>query len=738
MNAQVIQFPAADPLDNVPGALCDLRGWLVWELTDDGRKVPYYVSGERRSGEQGSPEDREKLSTFEEARARFRRGGFTGIGLAMLPDWHVTALDFDDCVTDGVVHQDVQRLVTGTYAELSPSGKGVRAFMRGQLAGADKSAAGLAEHGFKFECYPVKQFVTVTGNAINWTDADELGGSSLCDLTDAVREHAALRFPKREEREESDGVDDKPHALTAEDVREMLTHIADNIDRDSWCKVCWAAERATLTSKDGTLTHGAVLDLVDEWSRRDKPESYQGRRDVEKKMLEALKRDDGYNVGTLWNLAKAGGWEPSAEQIQRRFPGSGPATDDEFTDYSQAEPTGEATSRKPDPLRFQPLAEFTGRPFPRWLIKGLLPECDVGMVYGASGSGKSFLCWDIACSLSRGVAEWGGKRAQLTKCGWIAAEAVGSVGPRAQAYAMHHKLPAESLQVPVLAAVPDLGNPKHVERIIAGVKEHGIQLLFIDTLAAVRGERDENSAEMQVVMNGARDIRNSTGATVIVIHHAGKDATKGARGSSAIRATVDVEWEVERQDEVRNVTITKQRDGRDGQAFAYKLVPLTIGYDEDGDSVTSCVIEHCEPVKKNKPPKLGHVQQIVMDVLQSEFGSVPTEELVKAVVERMVHDESSGRDLRKHHALRAINGLVDRRLINIVNGNLIALALPPTGRIEPSKSRGPATDDEFVDYSQIPASDSYEPLNEPTLGPEGADPLKEGLLRGEQPSASCR
>jgi hypothetical protein len=705
MNAQLIQFPGADPLDNVPGALCNLRGWLVWRLTDDGSKVPYYVSGERRSGVQGSAEDRAKLATFDAARSRFKRGGYTGVGLAMLPDWHMVALDFDDCVTDGVVHPEVLKLVEGTYAELSPSGTGVRAFMRGMLAGADKSADGLAAHGFRFEAYPVKQFVTVTGNQINRTDVDELAGAMVGDLSDAVREHAAQRFPKPGERDTSASTG-KPHTLTADDVREMLERIADNLDRDIWCRVCWAAERAALTSKDGALTHDAVLDVVDEWSRRGNPESYKGRQDVARKMREARKRKDGYGVGSLVTLARAGGWEPSAEQLARLHPGSGPATADEFDDHSTdtpalgAPPGGEkpAAEKKPHPLRFQPLSEFTSQPFPRWLIKEILPECDVGMVYGAPGSGKSFLCWDIACSLSRGVTEWGGKRARPTKCGWIAAEAVGSVGPRAKAYAQHHNIPVESFDVPVIAATPDLGDPKQVERIIAGVKALQIGLLFIDTLSAVRGDRDENSAEMQMVMNGARAIRYSTGCVVIVIHHVGKDVTKGARGSSAIRATVDVELEVERieqgeaGEDVRNVKITKQRDGRDGQAFAYTLKVLEIGRDDDGDPVTSCVIEHCEPVAKNKPPKLGGVQQAVLDtVRQTEAEPLTFMELAAAVVQNLPHD-GSGRDQRKGHVARAINAMLERRFIVSVNGHII--------ETEKWRKGEPARPFEFTDYSQ--------------------------------------
>jgi hypothetical protein len=664
MNAEVVQFPAPDVLDNVPVDLRELRGWLLWKLVE-GRKIPFYIDGSRRSGEQGSDADRAKLVTFDAARARLKRGGYTGVGLAMLPDYGLTALDFDDCVANGAVHPQVSRMVSGTYAEVSPSGTGVRAFMRGTLAGADKSPEGLAKHGFKFEAYPTKQFVTVTGNAI-LAPEDELAGATISQLTDAVRWHAALRFAKPVERELSASTG-KPHALTADDVREMLEHIADNVDRDRWKDVCFAAERTAQTSKDGVLTHDVVLDLVDAWSRRGNPDSYKGRDDVERKMLEARRRENGYGVGSLWQWAKDGGWQPSAEQVARLHPdGGGAARDEELDDHSESD-----KPVKPDPLRFLPLSEFANRPFPRWYIKGVLPECDVGMIFGASGSGKSFLCWDIACGLSRGVTEWGGRPARPVKCGWIAAEAVGSVGVRAKAYALHHNVAVDSLDLPVIAAVPDLGDPKQVARIIVGIKERGILLLFIDTLAAVSGGRDENTVEMQVVMNGARTIRNQTGATVIVVHHSGKDTTKGARGSSAIKATCDFELEVERQDEVRNVRVSKMRDGADGDAFAFKLIPVTVGYDDDDEGVTSCAVEHCEPVKRVNAPTLGPVQRIVMDAVQAELGPVPVEDIVTLVADRLVHDPSSGRDNRRRDVLRAINTLAARGVVSKLDGGIV-------------------------------------------------------------------
>src|SRR6266542_2726960 len=125
---------------SAPKPLRPLKGWLLWRYEGGAnggkpRKVPYYVNGKRRYGMQGSSEDRTQLACFEKAHAAYQRGGYEGLGLAMLPEWELVGLDFDKCIhQNGRVEATVLDLLSDTYVEKSPSGTGLRAFMRGALA----------------------------------------------------------------------------------------------------------------------------------------------------------------------------------------------------------------------------------------------------------------------------------------------------------------------------------------------------------------------------------------------------------------------------------------------------------------------------------------------------------------------------------------------------------------------------------------------------------------------------
>jgi putative DNA primase/helicase len=154
--------------------------------TTKPRKVPYYaLTNSRRCGKQGAAQDRAQLLDFDTALSAKARGDFDGVGLALMPEFGVVALDFDDCVVDGVVNPDVASLVAGTYAEYSPSGNGVRAFMLGKLPNKKSLATG---GRFGFETFHSTGFVTVTGNALEGSQ------NTLASITPAVQALFDARF----------------------------------------------------------------------------------------------------------------------------------------------------------------------------------------------------------------------------------------------------------------------------------------------------------------------------------------------------------------------------------------------------------------------------------------------------------------------------------------------------------------------------------------------------------------
>lgn len=253
--------------ENIPAALRKHKAWLLWKYVHkDGepkpRKIPCYAFGGKRCGTQGSPEDRKKLVTFDEALKNFieTNGQYNGLGFATLPEWGLVALDFDDCVKDGKVIPEVENLVKGTYAEFSPSGNGVRAFMTGTI---DNKKSYSKDWGWGFETFNSKGFVTITG--VNLPCHDLIGAMPLSPLTEEIKNLYQTRFKaKAEPISDVQNIFSESYtqkvglSLTA--LEEHLKCLDPRVGQDEgWLKAGMAIHHETGGSKEGA-------ELFDRWS----------------------------------------------------------------------------------------------------------------------------------------------------------------------------------------------------------------------------------------------------------------------------------------------------------------------------------------------------------------------------------------------------------------------------------------------------------------------------------------
>lgn len=128
---------------------------------------------------------------------------------------------------------------------------------------------------------------------------------------------------------------------------------------------------------------------------------------------------------------------------------------------------------------------------------------------------------------------------------------------------------------------------------VKAVTDMPIRLIILDTLARCFGGSDENAAkDMGAFIQGCDYIKAATQATVLIIHHSGKDQDKGARGSSAFRAALDVEFNVRREGDggALILSCTKMKDAEEPPRRAYDLHSVDLYVDDDGDRITSLVL----------------------------------------------------------------------------------------------------------------------------------------------------
>jgi primase-polymerase (primpol)-like protein len=132
--------------DELPAALEHLRDerrWVAWDYEwRNGRwtKPPR----DPRTGGYASVADPATWGTFTEALAGTKQHGHAGVGLVLTDDGDIIGIDLDDCVNDAGSFTPLAAEIIGygeSYAEVSPSGEGIRILIRGKIERALKDNA---------------------------------------------------------------------------------------------------------------------------------------------------------------------------------------------------------------------------------------------------------------------------------------------------------------------------------------------------------------------------------------------------------------------------------------------------------------------------------------------------------------------------------------------------------------------------------------------------------------------
>lgn len=272
--------------------------------------------------------------------------------------------------------------------------------------------------------------------------------------------------------------------------------------------------------------------------------------------------------------------------------------------------------------------EMLRAPASRWMVKGLLPDKGVGALYGPSMCGKTFLMMDLVHSVGRGE-DWAGfKVPMLRPVVYCALEAGAGIGKRLKALHVAKGEPSIT-QDPAMHVLVDRfeltapDNVKSLGDII--VQQCGLgALVVIDTLNRSAPGIDENSAQgIGEVIDGAQALAAQVGGMVLLVHHTGKDASKGMRGSSALLAALDVAVEVLADGDLRTFRVTKSKDGEAGLTRAFSLQSVEVGLDDDGDPVTSCVVKWEQDAGRPSKEPGGIRQSSVLRALKDAFREAP-------------------------------------------------------------------------------------------------------------------
>jgi len=280
---------------NIPAALKEIPRWLAWNWRrqKNGRwsKPPLNV----KTGCKCSKIDPKNWVTFDEAIAAHQSGRFDGIGFEFEDTDDFAGIDLDDCRNPetGELTAKAEAIVdwAGSYTEVSPSGRGVKIFIRGKLPWGNRAA-----HNIGVETYERATYFCVTGNHVDGTPADirrppDLLG--LCCFAFGVDEDGR---PYQSGHHISD--------------RDLAVDALSGLDKSravgyhDWIRV-------------GIMLHGtdaSLLDEWDDWSRAGGEKYSPGECAKKWKSFGRGANVSTLGIGSLIYLARQDGWRPPWER----------------------------------------------------------------------------------------------------------------------------------------------------------------------------------------------------------------------------------------------------------------------------------------------------------------------------------------------------------------------------------------------------------------------------------------
>jgi hypothetical protein len=240
----------------------------------------------------------------------------------------------------------------------------------------------------------------------------------------------------------------------------------------------------------------------------------------------------------------------------------------------------------------------------RWVVEDVIPMGEATLMFGDSGSGKSFVSFDIAMHIVRGLPYYG-HNVEPGLVVYVAAEGALGFAKRKKAYALQHQL-ADDAAFPfyLITRRPDFfandtDTAALIEEIHAVAAMYKVPLIMIvlDTLSALAPGMNENaSQDISAVRRRIVRIQEEFFVSILLVHHKPKNGST-PRGHGSLTADFETTIELEvltdkktiEGKEVYRATARKQRDGKRGIHWEFVLPIFEVGCNKWGNAETSCV-----------------------------------------------------------------------------------------------------------------------------------------------------
>jgi len=268
-------------------------------------------------------------------------------------------------------------------------------------------------------------------------------------------------------------------------------------------------------------------------------------------------------------------------------------------------------------VRFAAVKLDMGCPY---LIKDIIPREGVVVVWGPPKCGKTFWVYDAVMHVALGWPYRDRRTVQGTVV-YIACEGERGLAARTEAF-RRRNLAEDGADPPFYLLTTRLDLVADIDTLKGDVadqiEDQRCAAIVIDTLNRSIAGSENDPKDMTAYIRAADILREAFRCAVILIHHCGVDGTR-PRGFTGLSGAADAQIGI-KKDGSGNVvaTVELMKDGPEGDVITSRLAIVEVGIDDDGEPVTSCVIEEVEgaaPVSP-QPKRLPDAAKIALGTLR--------------------------------------------------------------------------------------------------------------------------
>lgn len=240
-----------------------------------------------------------------------------------------------------------------------------------------------------------------------------------------------------------------------------------------------------------------------------------------------------------------------------------------------------------------------------WLVENFIEKTSLCMLFGEPSTYKSFMAMELAYCIGSGI-DWYGNPVAQGEVIYIAGEGASGIQKRFEALAV--KYGALPQDIYVSSKPVEMINANSVKEVLEIINQLGIipSLIVIDTLHRNFGDGDENSSrDVGVFVKHMDELKNATNAAILVIHHSGHGEKAHSRGSSAIRASLDSEYQLKAKQDGVELVCRKMKEFDKPDAMDFKLKQVQVK--TASGTLDSAYLElavQCTPAKQTRAQQL--------------------------------------------------------------------------------------------------------------------------------------